>query len=169
MTTTRRVVAATIMVIAAVAAAGCGGNETAGPAPAADQVRVGVVGLTTPQAARKARRIAIVTSQGSRVVEGMPNTPFTRTRFTVQQLLKGRLPHSFVLQVIGGRLGERFATSLLPPFVKSRRYVLFLGPDGGVGPTIYPQSVIELGKPGGPRLHDVRALIQRSLSTEGSP
>jgi len=168
MKTTRRVVAATIIVIA-VATGGCGGNEAAVSAPVAKPARVGFVPLTTAQAARQAQRIAVVVSRGSRVVEGMPKTPFTRTRFTVQNLVKGRLPHSFVLEVIGGRLGDRFVTSQLPPFVKSRRYVLFLGPDGRVGPTIYPQSVIQLGRPGGPRLHDVLASIHRSLSTEGSP
>jgi hypothetical protein len=141
MLTSRRVVAATMMVIAAVAAAGCGGSDPAAPAASAEPA---LVRLTTAQATREAQRVAVVTAQGSRVVEGLPNTPFTRTRFTVQKLVKGRLPHTFVLQVIGGRLGDRFVTSLLPPFVKSRRYVLFLGPDGRFGPTIFPQSVIEL-------------------------
>jgi hypothetical protein len=161
---TRRVVAATIIVIAAGAAGGCGGNEVAVTAPARAQE---LVPLTTAQAARRAQRIAVVTARGSRVVEGLPHTPFTRTRFTVEQQLKGRLPHTFMLEVIGGRLGDRFATSLLPPFVKARRYVLFLGPDGRVGPTVFPQSVIALGRPGAPRLRDVRTSIQRSL--KGSP
>ena len=165
-----RTAAAAILVIAAVAAVGCGGNEAAvTTAPAADPAPLGFVPLTTAQVARKAERIAVVVSRGSRVVEGMPNTPFTRTRFTVQDLVKGRLPHTFAIEVIGGRLGNRFVTSPVQPFTKAHRYILFLGPDGRVGPTIYPQSVVELGKPGGPRLHDVRASIQRSLSSEGSP
>lgn len=164
-----RTAAAAILVIAAVAAVGCGGNEAAVSAPAAAPARLGFVPLTTPQVSRKAERIAVVMSDGSRVVEGLPDTPFTRTRFTVQTLIKGRLPHTFALEVIGGRLGNRFVTSPVRPFTKAHRYILFLGPNGRHGPTIYPQSVIELGQPDGPRLHDVLASIQRSLSTEGSP
>ena len=149
---------------------GCGGNEAAvTTAPAAHPAQLGFVPLTTAQAARKAERIAVVVSHGSRVVEAMPDTPFTRTRFTVQRLVKGRLPHTFAIEVIGGRLGNRFVTSPVQPFTTQHRYVLFLGPDGRVGPTIFPQSVIELGQPGGPRLHDVISSIQRSLSSEGSP
>jgi hypothetical protein len=168
METIRRLVAVAIIVTVACAIAACGSGERAIEPPAA-RPATAFVPLTTAQAARSAERIAVVVSRGSRVVEGLPQTPFTRTRFAVQQLLKGRLPHTFVLQVIGGRLGNRFVTSPLEPFTKSHRYVLFLGPDGRVGPTIYPQSVIELGRPGGPRLRDVRGEIQRSLSTEGSP
>jgi hypothetical protein len=92
--------------------------------------------------------------------------PFTRTQFTVQELIKGRLPRTFALEVIGGQLGNRFVTSPVQPFTRSHRYILFLGPDGRVGPTIYPQSVIEVGPREAPRLV---AAIQRSLSTEGSP
>jgi hypothetical protein len=163
--------AAAILVIAAVAVAGCGGDAAspaAGPAtvapPVYDPARAqDLVPLTTPQVARRATRIALVVSHGSRVVEGMPGTPFTRTAFTVKDTLKGRLSHTFAIEVIGGRLGDRFVTSPVQPFAKARRYILFLGPDGRVGPTIYPQSVIALDGPGAPRLHDVVAAIQRSL------
>jgi hypothetical protein len=160
--------AAVAIVIAAVAVAGCGGVETR-PEPVA-QAPVGpgtdLVPLTTAQAARIADRIALVVAGPSRVVEGMPGTPFTRTRFDVQDVVKGKLPRRFSLQVIGGRLGDRFVTSPLQPFTPSRRYVLFLGPDGRNGPTIIPQAVIDVTgtKPG-----RLLAEIQRSLSTEGSP
>jgi hypothetical protein len=164
-----RLVAGAIIVIAAVAAGGCGADEAAVTAPAAQPAQPGFVPLTTAQAAQKAQRIAVVVSRGSRVVEGMPDTPFTRTRFTVQNLIKGRLPHTFAIEVIGGRLGNRFVTSPVQPFTKAHGYVLFLGRDGRVGPTIFPQSVIELGLPGGPRLDAVLASIRRSLSSEGSP
>jgi hypothetical protein len=172
-----RTAAAAIFVIAAVAVAGCGGDPVrSGEAPAAATVQTydpartqDFVPLTAAQAARKAQRVAVAVSRGSRVVEGMPGTPFTRTRFTVQDLIKGRLPRTFVIEVIGGQLGNRFVTSPVQPFRKSHRYVLFLGPDGRVGPTIFPQSVIELGQPGAPRLQHVLTTIQRSLSTEGSP
>ncbi len=164
MVKTLRLMAAATLVVAV--AAGCGEPDAV---VSARPARLGFAPLTTAQAARKADRIAVVVSRGSRVVEGMPDTPFTRTRFTVQRLVKGRLPHTFAIEVIGGRLGHRFVTSPVQPFVKAHRYVLFLGPDGRVGPTIFPQSVIELGQPGGPRLHDVLASIRRSLSTEGSP
>jgi hypothetical protein len=162
----RRLVAGAIIVIAAVAAGGCGAEHPA--AVEAPPVQPAFVPLTTAQVARQAERIAVVVSRGSKVVEGMPDTPFTRTRFDVQNLVKGRLPHRFAIEVIGGRLGNRFVTSPVQPFAKAHRYVLFLGPDGRVGPTIYPQSVIALGQPGGPRLPDVLASIGRSLSTEGS-
>jgi hypothetical protein len=156
-----------MFVIAAVALAGCGSVDAtpaAAPAPAYDPERTqDLVPLTTAQVTRRAMRIALVASHGSRVVEGMPGTPFTRTVFTVQQTLKGRLPHTFAIEVIGGRLGDHFVTSPVQPFAKARRYILFLGPDGRVGPTIYPQSVIALDAPGAPRLHDVLAAIQRSL------
>ena len=136
---------------------------TAAP-PVYDPARVqDFVPLTTAQVARRAMRIALVLSHGSRVVEGMPGTPFTRTVFTVQDTLKGRLPRAFAIEVIGGRLGDRFVTSPVQPFAKARRYILFLGPDGRVGPTIYPQSVIALAGPDAPRLDDVVAAIQRAL------
>ena len=165
--------AAAIFFIAAAAIAGCGGDTAPPPeasAQAFDAARVeDFVPLTRAQAARKADRVALVVAGRSRVVEGAPGTPFTRTTFAVREVLKGRLPHTFVLQVIGGRLGDRIVTSPLQPFTPSRRYVLFLGPDGPAGPTIFPQAVIELGRPGSPRLDDVLASIRRSLSTEGSP
>ena len=82
--------------------------------PEADPQRTqDLVALTTGQAARRAQRIALVVSRGSRVIEGAPGTPFTRTTFAVEDVLKGRLPRRFVLQVIGGRLGDRVVTSLV--------------------------------------------------------
>ena len=198
---------ATILAIGAVALAGCGsdggaarGPGSAGaapssqPAPDAERTR-DLVPLTTAQAARQAQRIALVTSRGSRVIEGAPGTPFTRTTFAVQDVLKGELPREIVLQVIGGRLGDRVVTSPLQAFAKSRRYVLFLGPDGPVGPTIFPQSVLDVRRAGGadvvapaprgirllgagstqparaldegPRLDDVLFSIRRYLRTTG--
>lgn len=146
--------AAVALAALAAAWAGCGGtglaaHEPAPPAaapareqsPNVERMR-DLVPLTTAQAARAAKRVAVVVSHGSRVVEGAPGTPFTRTRFAVEKVLKGRLPRRFVLQVIGGRLGNVTVDSLVPAFARSHRYVLFLGPDGPVGPTIFPQSVI---------------------------
>jgi hypothetical protein len=129
--------------------AGCGSQGSAvssGPAPDAAQMS-DLVPLTTAQAARRAQRIALVVARGSRVVEGAPGTPFTRTTFAVQRVLKGRLPGEFVVQVIGGRLGDVAVPSLLQPFTPSARYIVFLGPDGPAGPTIFPQSVIEVKGP----------------------
>lgn len=196
----------TLVVIAAltVAVAGCGGaggpaRQSASSAPTSQQApdaqrTQDLVALTTGQAARRAQRIALVVSRGSRVTEGAPGTPFTRTTFAVEDVLKGRLPRRFVLQVIGGRLGDRVVTSLVPAFAKSGRYVLFLGPDGPVGPTIFPQAVLGvrhagatdvvspapsgirlLGASGaparaldaGPRLDDVLFSIRRYLRTTG--
>jgi hypothetical protein len=114
-----------------------------------------LVPLTTAQAARAADRIALVVALGSRVVEGAPGTPFTRTTFAVERTLKGALPPRFVLQVIGGRLGRQEVDSLVPAFARSRRYILFLGPDGPAGPTIFPQVVVH-----GPRLHRVLASLR---------
>src|SRR4051794_33568994 len=59
---------------------------------------------TAGQAARIARRIALVTAGRSRVVEAQPGTPFTRTRFAVDHVVKGRLGRTMTLQVIGGQL-----------------------------------------------------------------
>jgi hypothetical protein len=161
-----------MFVIAAAAAGGCGGSEPAASvvsAPATDPSRIqDLVPLTTAQAARKADRIAVVMARGSRVVEGAPGTPFTRSTFAVQRVLKGKLPPTFVVQVIGGRLGNRVVPSLVPPFVKSRRYVLFLGPDNAAGPTIFPQSTIEVGGARGPPLDRLLTTIRRSLRTEAS-
>jgi hypothetical protein len=162
---TGRVVAATIIVIAAAAAGGCGGSDPAAPAPSGEPA---LVPLTTAQAAQRADRIAVVQARGSRVVEGAPGTPFTRSTFAVQRVLKGALPPTFAVQVIGGRLGNRVVPSIVPPFVRARRYVLFLGPDGPAGPTIFPQSTIEVGGARGPPLGRVLSTIRRSLRTEAS-
>ena len=169
---TRRVVAATILVTAAVMAGGCGGSEPAASvvsSPVVDAARIrDLVPLTTAQAARRADRIAVVQARGSRVVEGAPGTPFTRSTFAVQHVLKGTLPPTFVVQVIGGRLGDHVVPSIVPPFVQARQYVLFLGPDGPAGPTLFPQSTIEVGGVRGPPLDRVLATIRRSLRTEAS-
>jgi hypothetical protein len=136
-------------ILAGLALAGCGGGgPAAGGDPHAAAARTpseptaDLPQLTTAQAARRAERIALVVSLGSRVVEGAPGTPFTRTRFAVRRVLKGRLPDRFVLQVVGGRLGNVVVDSPVPAFARSRRYVLFLGPDGPAGPTIIPQVVL---------------------------
>jgi hypothetical protein len=133
--------------IAATAAlAGCGSTTRERARPPAEQVRAAadLVPLSTAQATKQAKRVALVVAGGSRVVEGAPGTPFTRTRFTVERMLKGRLPHEFAIQVIGGRLGDVTVPSPVQAFTPAHRYVLFLGPDGPHGPTIFPQSVIEL-------------------------
>jgi hypothetical protein len=183
--------AAAVFSIVAVSLAGCGVGEPVGAAtessaPAPDPERTqDLVPLTTAQAARKAQRVALVVSRGSKVVEGAPGTPFTRTTFTVQDVLKGTLPDEFVLQVIGGRLGDTIVPSAVPDFRRSGRYILFLGPDNRVGPTIFPQAVLAVKHdgdadvvaptPGGlhlrgpPRLDTVLSSLRRYLSTEGSP
>jgi hypothetical protein len=159
----------------AAAVAGCGGAATgpappAGPAPIArpapDPARTqDLVALTTAQAARMADRIALVTARGSRVVEGAPGTPFTCTTFAVEKVVKGRLPRRFVLQVIGGRLGNRVVTSPVPAFAPSARYVLFLGPDNRVGPTIIPQATLEIADAAG--AHAALSKIRRYVRTTG--
>src|ERR1700712_3454796 len=101
------------MIVAAVLA-GCGGatSATAPSRPAPDAQRTqDLVPLTTAQAARRADRIALVVARGSRVVEGAPGTPFTRTTFSVQRVLKGHLPRQIIVQVIGGRMGNTVVTS----------------------------------------------------------
>jgi hypothetical protein len=196
---------AAVLAAAGVAVTGCGSVKRAAPdaagaaassQPAPDAERTqDLVTLTTAQAARRAQRIALVVARGSRVVEGAPGTPFTRTRFAVQDVLKGAVPREIVLQTIGGRLGDRVVTSPVPAFARSRRYVLFLGPDGPVGPTIFPQAVLAVRRPGatatvapvpggirllragtakpaqalaaGPRLDDVLFSIRRYLHTIG--
>lgn len=130
--------------IAALAIAGCGGEQRTTAAPAATPSPAAEYPLSSDDAAKRAQRIAVVVSHGSRVVDGGKGTPFTRTRFEVQRVLKGRLPHRFVVQVIGGRLGNRIVTSPVQPFVRAHRYMLFLGPDGPAGPTIFPDNVIEV-------------------------
>jgi hypothetical protein len=160
---------AAVFAASALAAAGCGGGHTLatrGPAapaspstsaqaPNAERMS-DLVPLTTAQAARAADRIALVVALGSRVVEGAPGTPFTRTRFAVRRTLKGRLPRRFVTQVIGGRLGGTVVDSPAPAFARSHRYILFLGPDGPAGPTLFPQAVVH-----GRRVHDVLAALRR--------
>jgi hypothetical protein len=138
--------------ILVVVLAGCGSQEpprapAAAPAPSMERV-LDLVPLTTGDAARRARRIALVTARGSQVVEGAPGTPFTRTTFAVEDVLKGRLPREFVVQVIGGRIGDSVVESPVQAFLKAHRYILFLGPDGPAGPTIFPQSVLEVERPG---------------------
>jgi hypothetical protein len=141
------------------------------------------VPMNTAQATRTADRVALVVARGSRVVEGAPGTPFTRTRFATQDVLKGTLPSEFTIQVIGGRLGDEIVTSPVQAFRRGARYVLFLGPDNRVGPTIFPQAVLEVThagdadvvepKPGGlhlrgpPRLDTVLNSIRRTAG--GSP
>jgi hypothetical protein len=149
-----------VAVLVALALTGCGGatRAAAGPAPSR-QLAEDLVPLTTPQAARRADRIALVSARGTRVVEGMPGTPFTRTTFVTERVLKGRLPHRFVVQTIGGRLGDVVVPSPVPAFTTLHRYVLFLGPDGPAGPTIFPQSVIDASGPG---LDALLASIRRS-------
>ncbi len=141
--------------------------------------------------------IALVTTLGSRVVEGAPGTPFTRTTVAVVDVLKGRLPDRFALQVIGGKLGTTTVESPVQPFVKGRRYILFLGGDGPAGPTLIPQAVLEVRSAGatqvvrpspegirllsagtkeparssdaGPRLEDVIHSIREHIRSTASP
>jgi hypothetical protein len=150
--------AVAMVAVLALAATGCGGSplaagNPAGPAPRpateqapnAGRIR-DLVPLTTAQAARQAKRIALVVSLGSRVMEGAPGTPFTRTTFVAQKVLKGELPRRFVLQVVGGRIGKVVVDSPVRAFAKAHRYVLFLGPDGPAGPTIFPQAIHPVGR-----------------------
>jgi hypothetical protein len=128
-------------VLAASVLAGCGGAARCG-VPASNPERTqDLVPLTTAQATRKADRIVIATSGTSQVIEGMPGTPFTRTTFVTERVLKGDVKHRFVIQTIGGRLGNVVVDSPVPAFVPRHRYLLYLGPDGPAGPTIFPQSV----------------------------
>jgi hypothetical protein len=183
---------AAILAISALAVTGCGADEhnpggagaatLSQQAPDAERTQ-DLVPLTTAQAARRAERIALVVSRGSRVVEGAPGTPFTRTTFAVENVLKGELPRKIVVQVIGGRLGDTVVTSPLQAFARSSRYILFLGPDGRAGPTIFRQAVLEVKRAGAtdvvapaprgirlrgqPRLRDVLVSIRRYLRTTG--
>jgi hypothetical protein len=140
---------------AVLVAAGCGGHASP-PAAAPQRTQDLVPELTTAQAARRADRVALVVAGRSRVVLAASGTPFTRTRFTVRRVLKGRLPRTFVLLVIGGRLGDRIVESPVRKFQPARRYVLFLGPDGPAGPTAFPQAVIEIHGDAGPTLAAIR-------------
>ena len=192
---------AALLAIAAVAVTGCGDDGRAAPAaplsqPPPDAERMqDLIPLTTAQAARRAQRIALVVARGSRVIEGAPGTPFTRTTFAVEHVLKGALPRAIVVQVIGGQLGDTTVSSPVQAFVTARRYILFLGPDGPAGPTIFPQAVLDVKRaagtdvvdpaPGGirllgagsskparaldagPRLDDVLFSIRRYLRTTG--
>jgi hypothetical protein len=134
--------AAGLAAVAALAAA-CGGEQRPAAAPAA-KAAPAEYPLSSAEATKRAQRIALVISGGSRVVDGGKGTPFTRTRFEVQRVLKGRLPHEFAIQVIGGRLGDHIVSSPVPPFRRAHRYLLYLGPDGPGGPTIFPDNVVEL-------------------------
>jgi hypothetical protein len=134
--------AAGLAAVAALATAACGGQER--PAAPAAKAAKAEYPLSNTEASKRAQRIALVISDGSRVVDGGKGTPFTRTRFEVQRVLKGRLPHEFAIRVIGGRLGNHIVNSPVPPFQRSHRYLLFLGPDGPGGPTIFPDNVVEL-------------------------
>jgi len=168
--------AVVLLAITAMATVGCGADgRTAGEAgtagaaaaarPAHDAERIeDLVPLTTAQAADRATGIALVVARGSRVVEGAPGTPFTRTTFAALDVLKGRLPRAFVIQVVGGRLGNTIVTSPVQPFVRGHRYVLFLGPDGPAGPTIFPQAVVD----DGPRLPAALRAIRDRLRTTGA-
>jgi hypothetical protein len=95
-------------------------------------------------------------------------------------VLKGELPRQFDVQVIGGRLGGAVVASPVQAFVRSRRYILFLGPDNRAGPTIFPQAVFEVKRAGttdivepaprglrlrGSHLGDVLVSIRRYLRT----
>jgi hypothetical protein len=131
-------------VLAAIAIAGCG-SAPRGGIPASNPERTqDLVPLTSAQATRLADRVVIATSGTSQVIEGMPGTPFTRTTFVTQRVLKGHLEHRFVIQTIGGRLGNVVVDSPVPAFVPRHRYLLYLGPDGPAGPSIFPQSVKDL-------------------------
>jgi len=153
----KRTLVAAILVVAL---AGCGSQAapTSGPAPEPGRVQ-DFVKLTTAQAAHRADRVALVRAGGSRVVEAVPGTPFTRTAFTVEDVAKGRLPHRFVVQVIGGRIGDSVVESPVQAFEPDHRYILFLGPDGPAGPTIFPQSIIEVKG----RARDALAPIRSAL------
>jgi hypothetical protein len=129
------------LAIAAVAVAGCGG-ESVRSAPR--QVAAPAKRLTKAEAFARADRVAVVVALGSRVVEGAPGTPFTRTEFRTRKVLKGTLRRRFAVQVIGGRLHDTFVTPVVQRFRRSHRYLLFLGPDGPAGPTIFPDPIIEM-------------------------
>ncbi len=131
-------------VLAAIAIAGCGSAQRGGTSASNPERTQDLVPLTTAEATGKADRIVIATSGTSSVIEGMPGTPFTRTTFVTERVLKGHLTHRFVIQTIGGRLGNVVVDSPVPAFVPRHRYLLYLGPDGPAGPTIFPQSVKDL-------------------------
>jgi hypothetical protein len=127
------------LAIAAVAVAACGDapvrHERVAQRPAK---------LTRAEAFARADRVAVVVALGSRVVEGAPGTPFTRTEFRTKKVLKGTLRRRFAVQVIGGRLHHTFVVPLVQRFKSAHRYLVFLGPDGPAGPTIFPDPIIEM-------------------------
>jgi hypothetical protein len=45
-------------------------------------------------------------------------------------------------------------------FVPAHRYILFLGPDGPAGPTIFPQSIIEVRGDPSDALAPVRSALR---------
>jgi hypothetical protein len=61
--------------------------------------------------------------------------------------------------VIGGRIGDSVVESPVQAFEPAHRYVLFLGPDGPAGPTIFPQSIIEVKRGAGDALARVRSAL----------
>jgi len=128
------------LAIAAVAVAGCGGEPVRHERVAAQQSAK----LTQAEAFARADRVAVVVALGSRAVEGAPGTPFTRTEFRTKRVLKGTLRRRFAVQVIGGRLHDTFVTPVVREFERSHRYLVFLGPDGPAGPTIFPDPIIEM-------------------------
>ena len=128
------------LAIAAVAVAGCGGEPVRHERVAGQQSAK----LTQAEAFARADRVAVVVALGSRVVEGAPGTPFTRTEFRTKRVLKGTLRRRFAVQVIGGRLHDTFVTPVVREFERSHRYLVFLGPDGPAGPTIFPDPIIEM-------------------------
>jgi hypothetical protein len=117
-----------------------GGTTTTVPADRSDDLRA----MTTAQAAKNATRIAVVKVDSTKPVEGAPGTPFTRTDFRVEEVLKGQLGATFATQVIGGTLNGVTVESPVAPFTAGARYVVFLGPEGPKGPTLIPQASLKV-------------------------
>jgi hypothetical protein len=133
--------AGALAIAAAAAVAGCADASM----PSADRhVSAPAERLTRAAAFARADRVAVVVALGSTVVEGAPGTPFTRTEFRTEKVLKGTLRRRFAVQVIGGRLHHTFIAPVVREFKRSRRYLVFLGPDGPAGPTIFPDPIIEM-------------------------
>ena len=149
-----------VLAVAAFAVAGCGASERHGPQaasagaplsqPAPDAQRAqDLVPLTTAQAAGR-RSASRSSSRAARAWSRARRARRSRARRSpCSDVLKGRLPRAFVVQVIGGRLGDTVVASPVQAFGASRRYILFLGPDGPAGPTIFPQAVLEVKRAGG--------------------
>jgi len=76
--------------------------------------------MTSAKAANDGRRIALVKSQGSRVVEGQRHA-FTQTRFSRRDRPQGGAGSTdrIILQVIGGRLHGFEVESPISPFVRA--------------------------------------------------